>query len=967
MGNAEKHVSHRPFATPAPYWPPAGIRHHPDPCISRWSCGPLAVPGFELIHDAFAHWARCQPEAIAAIHGRSRITYAALDQQSDALASELLRLGVQPGDAVAVFVRRSLPMLAAMLAVLKVGACYVPQDVRIAPPAVLRHILAAAGCRVMLCLREDLPDMPCAEAVHRVAIEDFTCPARIRMLHMRPRRPLVPDDLCFILFTSGTTGTPNGVRITHRNLCNIVLCAPGNLQIGPGTHVSQLLNIAFDMSAWEIHGALAQGGTLILRGSDFQQAASQAEVIIATPSILGRLQRDRCLRVRTVAVAGEPCPEHLAAHWCERAEFFNGCGPTETTIVNTLHRYQRGRGPLTIGRPTPNNTVYVLDEDLQPCAPGQPGELWAGGVGVSAGYLDNPALNAERYRPDPFLGGGWRMFRTRDLGCWTADGQLQHLGRTDDQVKIRGFRVELDAVSRVLEQAPGIEQAATVKTGAGELIAFVVPATADIGRARAQVEQALPYYCVPARIIARDTLPITERGKIDKRALLALEADGPAPVPCAATTPLPPPRPLARVGSLPWLSPYHRLFALVLAANALFAVAHLDQPGWWTVQTMALSSVAGMVVLNFSAALLIRQSLVINLLFRLATCVPTRWPLAIRRRLAKVYHFGGIHSACASAGTAWLLVLVVLAVRQGEASRALAWTAGVQLLLALLMVALALPGLRARHHDAFERVHRIAGWLLLLVSWQLALLLSGAHLGEPATLGRLLETPLTAVMALATASVLLPWLRLRRIPARIERLSRHAAVVTLRRDHPPFTGSSTAISRSPLWEWHSFANIPSPGQADFRLIVSRAGDWTGRLIDERPRHLWVKGFTTAGVAHIEVLFRSVVYVATGSGIGPVLPHLLASKVPMRLIWSTRDPRATYGDALVDEILAAQPDALIWDTNARGKPDLLQLAWDAARDFNAEAVICIANRRLTEQLVHGCEARGLPAYGAIWDS
>lgn len=131
--------------------------------------------------------------------------------------------------------------------------------------------------------------------------------------------------------------------------------------------------------------------------------------------------------------------------------------------------------------------------------------------------------------------------------------------------------------------------------------------------------------------------------------------------------------------------------------------------------------------------------------------------------------------------------------------------------------------------------------------------------------------------------------------------------------------------------------------------------------------MWVKGITTAGVANIEVLFKKVVYVATGSGIGPCLPHLLAAEVPSRLVWATRDPRATYGDALVDEILAVQPHALVWDTSRHGKPDMVRLAHDAYRDFGAEAVICISNKRLTWQVVHGLERRGIPAYGAIWDS
>jgi acyl-CoA synthetase (AMP-forming)/AMP-acid ligase II len=175
---------------------------------------------------------------------------------------------------------------------------------------------------------------------------------------------------------------------------------------------------------------------------------------------------------------------------------------------------------LTIGKPTPNNTVYVLDETGQLCAPGEQGEMWAGGDCVTAGYLGNPALTAERYRLDPFLGQGRMMFRTRDLGRWTADGELEHLGRVDDQVKVRGFRVELDSVSAALESAPGCERAVTLKFDNRHLVAFVYPASTDTDVARRRCEERLAYYCVPSMILPVDDIPLTSRGKVDKRLLL---------------------------------------------------------------------------------------------------------------------------------------------------------------------------------------------------------------------------------------------------------------------------------------------------------------------------------------------------------------------------------------------------------------------------------------------------------------
>jgi NAD(P)H-flavin reductase len=208
---------------------------------------------------------------------------------------------------------------------------------------------------------------------------------------------------------------------------------------------------------------------------------------------------------------------------------------------------------------------------------------------------------------------------------------------------------------------------------------------------------------------------------------------------------------------------------------------------------------------------------------------------------------------------------------------------------------------------------------------------------------------------------------LRKVPVQIDRPSPHVAVATLQRTKKPFPGSSTSISLSPLRDWHAFANIPEPGADRFRLAVSRAGDWTGAFIDQPPQSVWVKGITTAGVANVERLFRKVVYVASGSGVGPVLPHLLAGDVPSHLVWSTRSPRDTYGDALVGEILRVRPDARIWDTKVHGKPDMLRLAYLAYVESGAEAVICISNKSLTWQVVHGLERCGIPAYGAIWDS
>jgi amino acid adenylation domain-containing protein len=520
--------------------------HEPAHCFSRAALAPLSpedrwrferfgqgprvgVP-HQCIHHAFEEQARSRPAATAVEHLGAKVSYATLDQQAERLAQLLAQHGVVAGDRVALFVHRSIAMVVGILAVLKVGASYVPQHVGQAREPQLRHVAKVAGTRVVLTLQHLRAQVPVPSEGVCIAIDEVMAAPldeRQPLPRFAPSRALGGGDGCFTLFTSGTTGMPNGVQVTHRNVCNVLLTEPGSLGMRPGLRVSHVLAIAFDMAAWEILGCLAHGATLVIRGASIAEAVQQVDIVIATPTVLSGLDADACRNVRTVAVAGEPCPKALADRWARFCTFYNACGPTETTIVNTMQRYEPRRGRLTIGKPTPNNTVYVLDDQRRPCPIGEVGEMWAGGDCVSEGYLHNDGLNAERYAPDPFLGDGHRMFRTRDLGRWTEDGELEHLGRVDDQVKVRGFRVELDSVSSVLEAAPHCQRAATLKFDDRGLVAFVSPRSVDPHAARALVAATLPYYCVPLAVFALDTLPMTDRGKIDKRQLMALACASP--------------------------------------------------------------------------------------------------------------------------------------------------------------------------------------------------------------------------------------------------------------------------------------------------------------------------------------------------------------------------------------------------------------------------------------------------------
>ena len=396
----------------------------------------------------------------------------------------------------------------------------------------------------------------------------------------------------------------------------------------------------------------------------------------------------------------------------------------------------------------------------------------------------------------------------------------------------------------------------------------------------------------------------------------------------------------------PLLMPYNRLAVLMVAINgSIYAVT----------KPSSVEALSNLVLANFAIAILIRQQYVINGLFAVATSVPTWLPLRLRWIVAKVYHFGGIHVGGFLSGTLWLALLAREFAEQGSPLLPLVCA---HLFLLALMIVVALPKTRAKHHNLFEIVGRFGLWLSLILFWVQIVVLARSPL---------LSTPQFWVLVLITFSTALPWLRLKKVPVNVNSPSSHVAIAQFDYGVTPFAGSSMDLSHSPLLEWHSFANLPSPQKPGFRQVISRAGDWTGAFIEDKPSHVWVKGIPTAGVANVETIFKRVVWVTTGSGIGPCLPHLLAGNVPSSLVWSTRNPRNTYGDALVDEILRAQPNALIWDTDRHGKPDLAKLAYQAWQDFDAEAVICIANKKTTWHVVYELESRGIPAFGPIWDS
>ncbi|KAK0461162.1 AMP-binding protein [Desarmillaria tabescens] len=496
-----------------------------DSLISDHCFGPRVDARFNCVHHVFESTALSNSDQVAVVdHLGNSMSYSQLDHLSLRLASYLTSRGVRPGSFVGLVVQRSIPQVVAILGVLRAGAAYIPLDGDIIRDDTLQGIMADAGPSYVLvskgCIsRADLLSHPygCLEDVldsMKDSDTDFI------------QDQSKGSDTAYIIFTSGTTGKPKGVMVSHSNVVNLLSNAPRNLHIEPGVKVAQLLNIGFDMCAWEILGCLMNGGTLYLRGprrADWIKVLKTVDVVVATPTILLPHDPKDFPNVRVVATAGEPCPQSLADKWASQATFYNSCGPTEITIVNTMHKHVPNT-PLSIGRLTANNTVYILDEYLQSVPFGTPGVMWAGGKGVSKGYLGLDDLTAKRFLPDPYLNDGSlssRMYNTGDIGKWREDGSLDHLGRADDQVKIKGFRVELDGVSAAMQSCPGVTGACALLVE-DELVGFYTPSELAMDGVRDAVTRILPWYSVPTKFISIPSLPLTKSGKTDKGELRSI-------------------------------------------------------------------------------------------------------------------------------------------------------------------------------------------------------------------------------------------------------------------------------------------------------------------------------------------------------------------------------------------------------------------------------------------------------------
>lgn len=421
------------------------------------------------------------------------------------------------------------------------------------------------------------------------------------------------------------------------------------------------------------------------------------------------------------------------------------------------------------------------------------------------------------------------------------------------------------------------------------------------------------------------------------------------------------------------LAVYQRLFSLTLIANLVAWTIVLVTGFEGNNSGPANSSLATAAAANVTVAILIRQEYVINALYTPFCWTPHAWPLVIRRRVAKFYEFGGVHSGCGAGSVIWSITFAAFITRDfaKEESKESVVTAVTYILLSLFtaICIFAIPQFRFISHNTFEIVHRFAGWLSVGLFWVEILLVfhAQAKASGSESYGMLVvKAPAFWFLIVITLFVVLPWIRLRKVIAVPEVLSNHAT-----RIHFDYTRVAPILgirlATNPLKEWHAFATIPAPDGKSFSVIVSNAGDWTKQQIQHPRQKYWVRGIPVSGVLRMATVFKRVLVVTTGAGIGPCLSMLIARPMPCRVLWSTANPSQTYGTKVMDAVYEADPNALVIDIRISGRPDMVALAYHLYVESQSEAVFVISNTALTKKVVYGMESRGIPAYGPIWDS
>lgn len=512
-----------------------------------------------LLHERFAAVAEAHPDAPAVTAEGRTLTYAQLRRRVRRRAAWLRSLGAGPEQIIGIHLDRGIEAVVGMLAVVEAGAAYLPLPLDY-PEA--RLTLMAEQCAVRLVLSSaGGPDSPFTDPIRTLLVEEEptepAAPPTAAPSTAAPAPRPHPDNLAYIVYTSGSTGTPKGVGVTHRGAVNLVDPRQTYVDFGPGESFLQLAPLAFDVAAFEIWGALASGGRLVVAAPSYQaieelpdllirERISTALITTTLFHVLWDARPEAFDSVRRLIVGGsvmsmDRARAFTARHAARGADnqLINGYGPSEATTCVSAHAMGATARAIPddetnppLGAPLAGVTLRLLDEHGRQVGPGGEGQIHTGGVAVTRGYLGRPGATSLRFLPDPYADEpGARMYATGDRGRMRADGLIEYLGRFDDQVKVRGHRVELGEVEAAVNSHPDVRDACVVlvreESGAERLVAHLVPAgpPGEPGRRAslaAHLARRLPEYMRPGDYVEHDVLPRGLHGKVDREALVAL-------------------------------------------------------------------------------------------------------------------------------------------------------------------------------------------------------------------------------------------------------------------------------------------------------------------------------------------------------------------------------------------------------------------------------------------------------------
>jgi amino acid adenylation domain-containing protein len=500
--------------------------------LVEWNSTQFDYPRELCIHHLFEQSAARTPDAIAIEFEKKTLTFAELDARANRLARYLSDRGSGPGALVGIFLDRSFEMVAAVLAVLKTGAAYLPLDPAF-PTSRLEFMAADADIRVLVTSEALERNLNTTATTVLVDAKELA----IRRTQPSPLcREIDGESPAYVLYTSGSTGQPKGVEVRHRSVVNLLHTMQTHVQLEAAGSLLALTTLSFDIAVLELFLPLMTGSRLVLASRE--QATdprmlrellteSKPSLMQATPGTW-RMLADAGWKGSPelkILVGGEKVSRETADLLLERGQAVWNCyGPTETTVWSTICRLEKDAQPVSIGRPLGNTTLYVLDANRRLLPIGAAGELYIGGEGVARGYLRRPELTAERFIATSF--GAGRLYKTGDIVRYGHDGRLEILGRNDAQVKIRGFRIELGDVEAALSACPGVKSAAAVVRvdDAGESVLagyFVADGAVRVADVRRSMTSRLPAYMVPTFLVPMKEFPFTSNGKIDRKALPA--------------------------------------------------------------------------------------------------------------------------------------------------------------------------------------------------------------------------------------------------------------------------------------------------------------------------------------------------------------------------------------------------------------------------------------------------------------